>query len=130
LGTGISDLNVRPIRLGDRISQEQADDLLLTFTRLEGDWQRLRDCIPICKPLSVNRQAALPSFTYNRGPRWFGAKGFATLSQALRAGQLEAVPAVLMLYVNPGGPSEAGLRRRRKAEGTIWNASPDQGSTP
>jgi GH24 family phage-related lysozyme (muramidase) len=69
-------------------------------------------------------------FTYNRGPRWFGAKGFATLSQALRAGQLEAVPAVLMLYVNPGGPSEAGLRRRRKAEGTIWNASPDQGSTP
>jgi GH24 family phage-related lysozyme (muramidase) len=28
----------------------------------------------------------------------------------------------MMLYVNPGGPSEAGLRRRRKAEGALWNA--------
>ena len=38
-----------------------------------------------------------------------------------------------MLSVNPGGPSEAGLRRRRKAEGALWSASPsspDQGSKP
>ena len=49
-------------------------------------------------------------------PRWFGAQGFDTLSSALRTGELEAVPAALMLHVNPGGPSEAGLRRRRKAE--------------
>ena len=34
-----------------------------------------------------------------------------------------------MLYVNPGGPTEAGLRRRRKAEGALWSASPDRGST-
>ena len=102
----------------------------LLRSRLEDDWRRLRDCIPIYKALSVNRQAALLSFTYNCGPRWFGAKGFDTLSSALRAGQLEAVPAALMLYVNPGGPSEAGLRRRRKAEGALWNASPDQGSPP
>jgi Phage-related lysozyme (muraminidase) len=78
----------------------------------------------------VNRQAALLSFTYNCGPRWFGAQGFDTLSTALKAGQLEAVPAALMLYVNPGGPSEAGLRRRRKAEGALWSASPEQGSPP
>ena len=118
----------RPIKEGDRISQEQADALLRS--RLEDDWRRLRDCIPIYKALSVNRQAALLSFTYNCGPRWFGAQGFDTLSNALKAGQLEAVPAALMLYVNPGGPSEAGLRRRRKAEGALWTASPDQGSKP
>jgi GH24 family phage-related lysozyme (muramidase) len=122
------DLQGRPFKEGDRISQEEADALLRS--RLEDDWRRLRDCIPIYKALSVNRQAALLSFTYNCGPRWFGAQGFDTLSKALKAGQLEAVPAALMLYVNPGGPSEAGLRRRRKAEGALWSASPDQGSPP
>ncbi|MBU6354130.1 MAG: glycoside hydrolase family protein [Cyanobacteria bacterium REEB498] len=118
----------RPFKEGDRISQEEADALLRS--RLEDDWRRLRDCIPIYKALSVNRQAALLSFTYNCGPRWFGAQGFDTLSKALKAGQLEAVPAALMLYVNPGGPSEAGLRRRRKVEGALWSASPEQGSPP
>lgn len=118
----------RPFKEGDRINQEQADALLRS--RLEDDWRRLRDCIPTYKALSVNRQAALLSFTYNCGPRWFGAQRFDTLSNALKAGQLEAVPAALMLYVNPGGPSEAGLRRRRKAEGALWSASPDQGSKP
>jgi GH24 family phage-related lysozyme (muramidase) len=122
------DLQGRPFKAGDRISQGVADALLRG--RLEDDWRRLRDCIPIYKALSVNRQAALLSFTYNCGPRWFGAQGFDTLSKALKAGQLEAVPAALMLYVNPGGPSEAGLRRRRKAEGALWSASPDQGSKP
>ena len=122
------DLQGRPFKAGDRISQEVADALLRG--RLEDDWRRLRDCIPIYKALSVNRQAALLSFTYNCGPRWFGAKGFDTLSSALRSGALEAMPAALMLYVNPGGPSEAGLRRRRKAEGALWNASPDQESPP
>jgi GH24 family phage-related lysozyme (muramidase) len=120
------DLQGRPFKEGDRISQEEADALLRS--RLEDDWRRLRDCISIYKALSVNRQAALLSFTYNCGPRWFGAQGFDTLSKALKAGQLEAVPAALMLYVNPGGPSEAGLRRRRKAEGALWTAFPDQGS--
>jgi GH24 family phage-related lysozyme (muramidase) len=129
----------RPFKEGDRISQEEAvgaafsEGVALLRSRLEADWRRLRDCIPIYKALSVNRQAALLSFTTNCGPRWFGAQGFDTLSKALKAGQLEAVPAALMLYVNPGGPSEAGLRRRRKAEGALWSASPsstDQGSKP
>jgi GH24 family phage-related lysozyme (muramidase) len=115
------------VRQGDRISQELADALLAV--RLERDWRSLRDCIPVYKALSVNQQAALLSFTYNCGPRWFGAKGFDTLTLALRSGALEKVPATIMLYVNPGGPSEAGLRRRRKAEGALWSASPDRGST-
>jgi GH24 family phage-related lysozyme (muramidase) len=62
----------RPFREGDHVSQEMADALLRS--RLEEDWRRLRDCIPIYKALSVNRQAALLSFTYNcdriRSPRY------------------------------------------------------------
>jgi GH24 family phage-related lysozyme (muramidase) len=117
-----------PVKQGDRISQELADALLAG--RLERDWRSLRDCIPVYKALTTNQQAALLSFTYNCGPRWFGAKGFDTLSQALRSGALETVQAALMLYVNPGGPTEAGLRRRRKAEGALWSASPDRRNSP
>ncbi|MCS5698442.1 glycoside hydrolase family protein [Cyanobium sp. FGCU-52] len=115
-----------PVKQGDRISQELADALLAG--RLERDWRSLRDCIPVYKALTTNQQAALLSFTYNCGPNWFGT-GFSTLTKALQAGALEQVPAALMLYVNPGGPTEAGLRRRRKAEGALWSASPDRGGT-
>ena len=34
-----------------------------------------------------------------------------------------------MLYVNPGGPAEAGLRRRRKAEAALWCAAPIRGQS-
>jgi GH24 family phage-related lysozyme (muramidase) len=108
----------KPVRRGDTISQSLADDLLAG--RVERDWRQLRDRIPAFKGLSAPRQAVLLSFTYNCCPAWYGSEGFTTLSRVLRKGQLEQVPAALMLYVIPGGPSEAGLRRRRKAEGALW----------
>jgi hypothetical protein len=37
------------------------------------------------------------------------------------------VPVALMLYVNPGGPTKAGLRRRRKADAALWAAAPIRG---
>jgi GH24 family phage-related lysozyme (muramidase) len=113
------------VRKGDRISQQLADALLTG--RLERDAQLLALRIPDWRDLTHNQQAALLSFTYNCGPNWFGSSGFSTLTKALRSGALDAVPAALMLYVNPGGPSEAGLRRRRKAEAALWSASPIQG---
>ena len=115
-----------PVKRGDRISQELADALLAG--RLERDCRLLTQCIPGWAELTTNQQAALLSFTYNVGPAWFGSKGFATLTKQLQAGELEQVPAALMLYVNPGGPSEAGLRRRRKAEAALWSASPIRNS--
>ncbi|MEN9387158.1 MAG: hypothetical protein RLZZ255_134, partial [Cyanobacteriota bacterium] len=115
----------REVRKGDRISQALADSLLAG--RLEQDCRLLDQRIPLWQQLSVNQQAALLSFTYNCGPNWFGSSGFSTVTKALQAGVLEQVPPALMLYVNPGGPSEAGLRRRRKAEAALWSASPIQG---
>ena len=117
--------NGAPVKQGDRISQELADALLAG--RLERECQLLAQRIPRWQQLSMNQQAALLSFTYNCGPNWFGSSGFSTVTKALQAGVLEQVPAALMLYVNPGGPSEAGLRRRRKAEAALWSASPSQG---
>lgn len=120
--------NGAPVKQGDRISQELADALLAG--RLERDCQLLAQRIPRWQQLSVNQQAALLSFTYNCGPNWLGSSGFSTVTKALQAGVLEQVPAALMLFVNPGGPSEAGLRRRRKAEVALWSASPDRGNSP
>jgi GH24 family phage-related lysozyme (muramidase) len=122
--------NGKAVQPADRISQELADALLAG--RLERDAQLLALRIPGWRDLTLNQQAALLSFTYNCGPSWFGSSGFATLTKWLLAGELEQVPAALMLYVNPGGPSEAGLRRRRKAEAALWSASPihDKAASP
>ena len=111
-----------PVRRGNRISQALADALLAG--RLERDASLLANRIPSWAELGTNQQAALLSFTYNCGPAWFGGQGFTTLTKVLQSGELEKLPAALMLYVNPGGPSEAGLRRRRKAEAALWSASP------
>ena len=114
------------VRQDDQISQELADALL--EGRLARDWGLLVKLVPGWRQFNVNQQAALLSFTYNCGPAWFGGEGFSTLTNRLCHGELDKVPAALMLYVNPGGPSEAGLRRRRKAEAALWSASP--GSRP
>ncbi|MCS5691751.1 lysozyme [Cyanobium sp. FGCU-6] len=110
------------VKQGDRISQELADALLAV--QLERDHHLLTQRIPDWAELGTNQQAALLSFTYNCGPAWFGSQGFTTITKVLQSGELEKLPAALMLYVNPGGPSEAGLRRRRKAEAALWSASP------
>jgi GH24 family phage-related lysozyme (muramidase) len=115
-----------PVKGGDTISQELADALLAG--RLERDWGLLKKLVPGWPQFSVNQQAALLSFTYNCGPAWFGGEGFSTLTTRLCHGELDKVPAALMLYVNPGGPSEAGLRRRRKAEAALWSAAPSPAS--
>ncbi|NQW40136.1 MAG: glycoside hydrolase family protein [Cyanobacteria bacterium] len=116
-----------PVSRGDRISQALADALLAG--RLERDQRLLTQRVPGWQQLSVNQQAALLSFTYNCGPAWFGGQGFTTLTKVLQSGELEKLPAALMLYVNPGGPSEAGLRRRRKAEAALWSASPNRANS-
>jgi GH24 family phage-related lysozyme (muramidase) len=121
----------RPVRQGDRINQQQADALL--HTRLMHDATELAAALPpeSWQALNVNQRAALISFSYNCGPYWFGSPGYTTLSRHLRNQAWEQVPAALLLYVNPGGPSEAGLRRRRKAEAALWNAKPaEAGAMP
>jgi GH24 family phage-related lysozyme (muramidase) len=117
-----------PVQGGDTIGQEQADALLASRLVRDGAWLAQR--IPGWAALSYHQQASLLSFTYNCGPNWFGSNGFATLSRCLQQGQLEQVPAALLLYVNPGGPSEAGLRRRRKAEAALWCTSPTPARPP
>lgn len=107
-----------PVLKGQRISRARAD--LLLNRRLERDAKLLAIRIPGWQERSSSQRAALLSFTYNCGIDWYGSSGFETISRAVREGRWDDVPAAMELYVNPGGPSEQGLRRRRKAEIALY----------
>ena len=105
-----------PVKRGDKINVIEADMLL----RLEVDRiaAQLRN-IPHWNALSDAQRSALVSFAYNLGD-FYGRPDFETISAALRDKDWAAVPAAMLLYRNPGTPAEAGLARRRKAEGELW----------
>ena len=84
-------------------------------------WGVLTNTIPYWDEMNANQRSALTSFGYNLGAHFYGSPGFATISACLRDHAWSEVPGALMLYVNPGSPFEAGLRRRRAAEAELWN---------
>jgi len=106
-----------PVKRGDKINVIEADMLL----RLEVDRiaDRLRT-IPHWASMADPQRCALVSFAYNLGTGFYGSAGFDTISAALRDKDWPSVPAALLLYCNPGSAVEAGLLRRRKAEGALW----------
>jgi hypothetical protein len=57
------------------------------------------------------------------GSGFYGTAGFETISKRLRERDWDAVPAALELYRNPNTNVEAGLLRRRRAEGALWRES-------
>lgn len=109
----------RPVRSGEIITQAEADQML----RLEVDSiaAYLGQRIPHWKEMSGNQKSALISFAYNVGSAFYGNSDFTTITAALREKRWSDVPAALMLYRNPGTNVEAGLKRRRSAEGTLWS---------
>jgi GH24 family phage-related lysozyme (muramidase) len=113
-----------PVKRGDKITVIEADMLL----RLEVDRiaEKLRSTVPHWKVMDDNQRSALISFAYNLGAGFYGAAGFETISRCLRERDWAAVPAALELYRNPGTNVEAGLLRRRRAEGQLWGRHQSQ----
>jgi len=107
-----------PVKKGDKINAIEADMLL----RLEVDHiaSKLRTTIPHWGEMADHQKCALISFAYNLGTGFYGAKGFETISKRLREKDWAGVPDALLLYRNPGSNVEAGLKRRRIAEGDLW----------
>jgi len=102
------------------ITQQQAQKLL-EYTLSDSFVPVLQSTIPTWGPMNDNQRAAIISFAYNLGAHFYGADGFNTITHCLSAQQYwPGVPDALMLYVNPGSSFEAGLRRRRSAEGQLW----------
>jgi lysozyme len=114
------DFNGKPFKLGDKISQKVADDLLISQIKREFIPELAK--IPYWSEMNDNQRGALLSFAYNLGARFYGSGGFNTISRILKERKWHEVPKVLEMYRNPGSNVEAGLLRRRVAEGKLWGS--------
>lgn len=108
-----------PFVLGETITQEEADQLFLY--QLEMGYMPSLEKIPYFNEMSPEQVGALLSFAYNLGARFYGSQGFETISRRLRNREWDLIPDALLLYRNPGTSVEAGLKRRRIAEGALWS---------
>jgi len=107
-----------PFKLGEKISTEDANKLF--YYQLEKDYYSKLKNLPYWEEMNEEMQGSLLSFAYNLGAGFYNAPGFFTISYALRLKEWNNIPKVLYLYRNPGTSVEAGLARRRKAEGDLW----------
>ncbi len=114
------DKNGRPFKLGDRITRQEADDLLLA--QAANDYLAPQRAIPGWDTLNENQQGAVLSFAYNLGARFYRASGFETISRVLRNQEWNNIEAALILYRNPGTNVEEGLLRRRLSEANVFLA--------
>jgi lysozyme len=104
--------------IGNTITQEEADDLL--YFQLRREFLPALSKIPYWKEMNDNQRGALLSFAYNLGAGFYGGSNFNTITRNLREKNWTAIPKTLEIYCNPGSNVEAGLLRRRKAEGKLW----------
>jgi lysozyme len=106
--------------IGNKVTQEEADDLL--YFQLRREFIPALQKIPHWEEMNDNQRGALLSFAYNLGSGFYGGSGFNTITNNLREKNWEEIPKTLELYRNPGSKVEAGLLRRRKAEGALWKS--------
>jgi GH24 family phage-related lysozyme (muramidase) len=114
------DLNHKPFYPGDTCSTAQANDYLncaCAHDFLPGLYP-----IPYYGEMNDEMVGALLSFGYNLGAGFYGSPGFDTITKRLKNKEWELVPDALLLYINPGTSVSAGLKRRRIAEGDLWNS--------
>lgn len=112
------DKNGKPFHMGDTITQAEADELLIEECK-HNFLPSLRK-IPHWNEMSDGKRGALLSFAYNLGAGFYGGDNFNTITKRLKNKEWDLVPDALYLYRNPGSNVEAGLARRRKAEGEAW----------
>jgi lysozyme len=109
-----------PFLIGNSITQEEADDLL--YSQLKKDYLPSLQKIPYWSEMNENQKGVLFSFAYNLGAGFYGSSDFNTITKVLKNKEWSKVPEALKLYRNPGSNVEAGLLRRRTAEGKLWLA--------
>ena len=102
------------------ISKEQAEQYMVSV--LQKAFLPYLQKIPTWSQMNANQQAAIMSFAYNLGAHFYGdTSNFGTITKALSSKEKwYDVPRALLLYVNPGSAFEVGLRKRRTAEGELW----------
>ena len=111
----------RRVSRGDKITVIEAD--MFVRTEIDQIAKKLSETVPHWSAMTDGQQSALISFAYNLGSGFYGSGGFETISKRLRERDWDAVPDAMLLYRNPGTNVEAGLKRRRIAEGALWRES-------
>lgn len=104
----------KPVRMGDRCSQDQAD------LYLEHDVRKFANAVDVLvqRHIPHNAFCALVSFTYNVGA---GALKSSTLLRKLNSGEtLAEVALEFQRWVKAGGVTLKGLVRRREAERDLF----------
>lgn len=111
----------RPVKLGDRVTPHQADQLLRA--QVQRDYAPgMFNALPMARSFTARQQAALVSFTYNVGVE---ALNQSTLRKRLIAGE---DPALVIRQELPRwrfgdeGKILAGLERRRAAEVNLFQS--------
>ena len=112
------DFNGNYFKLDRKITQDYADKLLIFD--IEQRFLPSLQKIPYWREMNDNQRGALLSFAYNLGAGFYNGSGFNTISRNLSEKNWTAIPKTLELYRNPGSNVEAGLLRRRIAEGKLW----------
>jgi lysozyme len=105
--------------IGNTITQEEADDLL--YFQLRREFLPALEKIPYWREMNENQRGSLLCFAYNLGADFYGHPDFNSITRVLKNKEWDKVPEALKLYRNPGTNVEAGLLRRRIAEGTLWS---------
>jgi lysozyme len=114
------DFDGKLFQIGRVITQKYADTLL-EFD-IKNRFLPALQRIPYWNEMNENQKGALLSFAYNLGAGFYGSSNFNTITRVLREKKWSEVPKVLELYRNPGTKVEAGLLRRRIAEGKLWSS--------
>ncbi|MDX2211670.1 MAG: lysozyme [Oculatellaceae cyanobacterium bins.114] len=101
------------VKMGDRITAEQAEDLL------RKDVEKFEKAVnsAVTVPLTDNQFSALVSFTYNLGA---GALQKSTLLKLLNQGNYEAAAQEFLKWNKAAGKVLPGLTRRRQAEQALF----------
>ena len=106
-------LDGREVKMGDTITQEEADELYRQeVTRHIKSVRGTKNY----NKFNPNQQAAIESAVYNFGPNVLTSRGYETLARAIKAGDAQAVAKAIPMYNNGGA-----LSGRRKRELALFN---------
>lgn len=117
VGWGNTQLDGRPVKQGDKISQSKADTML--HDTVQQVAARLHKIIPATASYGGNQQAALLSWMFNVGST---AAQDSTLARRLNAGEAGTIviPQELPKWDKANGKPLLGLTRRRAAEVALF----------
>lgn len=104
------------VKMGDKITQEQADKLLAKDVQVRVDAVNAI----LIKPVTQGQFDALVSFAYNVG---VGNLLKSTMMKMINRGQAEDAGSQLLLWDKAGGRTYPGLTRRRKAELALYEGT-------